>query len=136
MPGNGLLLLMANQDIAALAGKSIPFVLGFCASCLATSKLRDWSFYVIIALCFISILMSLVFLFLLRDPALAHEMYDNSNIAAISSSAPYEAGLNNVFLPLTAWLIGTLAVQLGIKLTTASVPTPPPAPTPAPGPKP
>ena len=113
-PGRGLLLLMDNRSVPLL-GKSIFFVIGFAAACLARSKSRDWLYYALIALCCVSALVSIVYLIVLGDPQLAGEMFNRSPVKALATYESYTGGLAYVFVPLSLWLIGMLSIQLGLK---------------------
>ena len=137
-PGRWLLLIMDNSALS-VAGKSIPLILGIGSGFLAQSKIRDSIFFAIVALCLFGVLMALVSIVLLADPSIATEMFNNSPLESLATSEAYNAAVTRFFVPLTAWLVGTLAIQLGIKLTPGDdapqVATPPPA-SPAPSPTP
>jgi len=126
-PGRWLLLLIHNSMVTVI-GKSIPLILGIGAACLAQYNTKDWLFYSTICLCATGVVLSLLCAIALVDPAVASEIYLNSPIEGLAAEEPYNDAIAAFFVPLGLWLVGTLSVQLRIKLgskdaVTAATPT-------------
>lgn len=116
IPGRLFMLMIHNESSLTVAFKSLPYLITFGMTLLATSGVRNRIFYGIVGVSVIGILASVYILIEASAIDTARRFWQDSPVPALDTYQTFTAAVKASVIPFIVWFVGILACQLGIVL--------------------